>query len=221
MTQRILVDRVALRAGTAWVNDAALATAALARGRERLAAFKAGTLPLPVFSDELTAAGLSQSRQNQLRWALERSDRADVDAMLSLSDLYHLGSADDLAAGWGQSGRLIDGCWCARGPERGPVERFRGYSVAYVAVTVSDLPLRLAEVLAEMRIPADVLEPMLMFAMQDVLDQTSQFVADDWEPLTWAGRSDAVRRTSPPRSVKAKSDDSVSALASGVMVYRS
>jgi hypothetical protein len=24
-------------------------------------------------------------------WALERSDRADVDAMLSLSDLYHLG----------------------------------------------------------------------------------------------------------------------------------
>ena len=42
--------------------------------------------------------------------------------------------------------------------------------------------------LAVMRIPADVLEPMLMFAVQDVLDQTSQFVADDWEPLTWSGR---------------------------------
>jgi hypothetical protein len=65
--------------------------------------------------------------------------------------------------------------------------------VAYVAVMVADLPLRLAEVLADMRIPADVLEPMLMFAVQDVLDQASQFVADDWEPLTWSGRLTPAR----------------------------
>jgi hypothetical protein len=193
LTQRILVDRAALRARTAWVTDAAAVTAGLARGRARLAALKTGAPSLPAFTDEMTNAGLSQSRQNQLMWALQRSDRADVDAMLSLSDLYHLGSADDLAAGWGQSGRLIDGCWCVRGLERGPVERFRGYSVAYVAVMVADLPLRLAEVLAEMRIPADVLEPMLPFAVQDVLDQASQFVADDWEPLTWSGRLTPAR----------------------------
>ena len=193
ITQRILVDRAALRAGTAWVTDAALVTAALARGRERLAALKAGTPSLPVFSDEMTRAGLSQSRQNQLRWALERRDLADVNAIVSMSDLYHLGSSQDLPAGWGQAGRQIDGCWCTRGLERGPIERFRGYTVAYVAVMVSDLPLRLAEVLAEMRVPADVLEPMLMFAVQDVLDQTSQFVADDWEPLTWAGRLTPAR----------------------------
>jgi hypothetical protein len=141
----------------------------------------------------MTQAGLSQSRQNQLRWVLERADRADVDAMFSLSDLYHLGSTEDLPAGWGQSGRLDRRCWCARGLDRGPVERFRGYSVAYVAVTVSDLPLRLAEVLAELQIPADVLEPMLAFAVQDLLDQASQFVADDWEPLTWSGRLTPAR----------------------------
>jgi len=188
MTQRILVDRAALRAGTAWVDDAAGVTAALAQGRARLAALRTGAPPLPAFSEEMTKAGLSQSRQNQLRWALERRDAADVDALLSMSDLYHLGSTRDLPAGWGQAGRQIDGCWCARGLGRGPIERFRGYTVAYVAVMVSDLPLRLAELLAEMRIPADVLEPMLMFAVQDVLDQTSQFVADDWEPLTWSGR---------------------------------
>jgi hypothetical protein len=141
----------------------------------------------------MTKAGVSQLRQNQLRWALDRSDRADVDAILSMSDLYHLGSAEDLPAGWGQAGRAIDGCWCVRGLERGPIERFRGYTVAYVAVMVSDLPLRLAEVLAEMHIPADVLEPMLIFAVQDVLDQASQFIPDDWEPLTWSGRLTAAR----------------------------
>ena len=193
MTQRILVDRAALRAPAAWVADAAAVTAGLTRGRARLAALKTGAPPWPAFSDEMTKAGLSQSRQNQLRWVLERNDRADADAILSMSDLYHLGSAEDLPAGWGQSGRVIDGCWCARGLDRGPVERFRGYTVAYVAVMVSDLPLRLAEVLAELRIPADVLEPMLMFALQDVLDQTSQFVADDWEPLTWSGRLTTAR----------------------------
>ena len=193
MTQRLLVDRAALRAGTAWVKDAAAVNVALARGRERLAALRIDAPTLPVFSDEMTRAGLSQSRQNQLRWALERRDRADVDAMLSMSDLYHLGSSEDLPAGWGQAGRMIDGCWCVRGLERGPVERFRGYSVAYVAVMVSDLPLRLAEVLEEMRVPADVLEPMLMFALQDVLDQAAQFLADDWEPLTWSGRLKPAR----------------------------
>ena len=193
MTQRILVDRAALRAGTAWVADAAGVTAALARGRARLATLTAAIPPPAAFSDEMTKAGLSQSRQNQLRWALERRDRADVESILSMSDLYHLGSTADLPAGWGQAGRQIDGCWCARGLERGPIERFRGYAVAYVAVMVSDLPLRLAELLAEMQIPADVLEPMLMFAVQDVLDQTSQFVADDWEPLTWSGRLKATR----------------------------
>lgn len=193
ITQRVLVDRAALRAQAAWVTDAAAATAGLARGRARLAALKAEASPLTAFSEEMTKAGLSQSRQNQLRWALDRGARADVDAMLSVSDLYHLGSDDDLPAGWGQAGRLIDGCWCARGLQRGPIERFRGYSVGYVAGMVSDLPLRLAEVLAEMRIPADVLEPMLMFAVQDVLDQTAQFVADDWEPLTWSGRLTQAR----------------------------
>jgi hypothetical protein len=148
---------------------------------------------LLAFSVELTKAGLGQARQNQLRWALDRRDLADVDVMLSISDLYHLGSAEDLPAGWGQAGTLVDGCWCTRGLARGPIERFRGYSVAYVAVMVADLPLRLAEVLADMRIPADVLEPMLMFAVQDVLDQASQFVADDWEPLTWSGRLTPAR----------------------------
>ena len=193
ITQRILGDRAALRARTSWVTDAAAVTAGLARGRARLAALKTETPPLPVFSDEMTRAGLSQARQNQLRWAMDRNERTDVDAILSVSDLYHLGSSEDLPAGWGQSGRLIDGCWCVRGLGRGPVERFRGYSVAYVAVMVSDLPLRLAEVLAEMRIPADVLEPMLVFAVQDVLDQASQFVAGDWEPLTWPGRLTPAR----------------------------
>jgi hypothetical protein len=193
MTQRILVDRAALRARTAWAADAVEVTVGLSRGRARLAALKTEALPLLAFSVELTKAGLGQARQNQLRWALDRRDLADVDVMLSISDLYHLGSAEDLPAGWGQAGTLVDGCWCTRGLARGPIERFRGYSVAYVAVMVADLPLRLAEVLADMRIPADVLEPMLMFAVQDVLDQASQFVADDWEPLTWSGRLTPAR----------------------------
>lgn len=193
MTQRIIVDRVAVHARTSWVTDAAAVTAALARGRARLAALKSGAPSLAEFSEEMTRAGFSQSRQNQMRWALDRGDRPDVDAIVSVSDLYRLGSADGLPVGWGQAGRLIDGCWCARAVDRGPVERFRGYSVAYAAVMVSDLPLRLAEVLAELRIPADVLEPMLMFGVQDLIDQASQFVADDWEPLTWSGRLTPAR----------------------------
>ena len=188
LTQWILVDRVALRTPTAWADTAAGVTAAIAQGRARLAVFKRELPPLEVFSDELTKAGVSQSRQNQLRWALERADGAAADVLVSMTDLYRLGSSANLPAGWGQTARVIDGCWCTRSLERAPVERFRGYTIGYVAVMSSDLPLRLAEVLAEMQVPADVLEPMLMFAVQDVLDQTAQFAADDWEPLAWPGR---------------------------------
>ena len=202
ITQRILVDRVALRAKASWASDAAKVIDALARGRARAAALKAGPLP-DTFAEEMTRAGLSESRQNQLRWALEarsassdrevRSTSSDLDALLSLSDLYHLGSTTDLPAGWGQAGRLIDGCWCVRVLDRSPIDRFRGYSIGYVAVMVSDLPLRLAELLAELRVPADVIEPMLPFGVQDLLDQAAQFTADDWESLTWSRKLTVTR----------------------------
>ena len=193
ITQRILVDRVALRARAAWVTDAADATAAIGRGRDRLNALKvAGTVAEADIGD-LARAGVSQSRQNQLQWILGRPDRSDADLLLSISDLFHLGRSRDLTAGWGQSGRAIDGCWCVRGLDRGPLERFRGYAVGYAPAMVSDLPLRLAEVLAELHVPADVIEPMLMFAVQDVLDQAAQFAADDWETLTWSGRVSPLR----------------------------
>ena len=73
------------------------------------------------------------------------------------------------------------------------LERFRGYTVGYPAALVPDLTLRLAELLEEMQLPADLIEPMLPFALQDLLDQSAQFVPDDWQPLTWVSRLAPLR----------------------------
>jgi hypothetical protein len=47
--------------------------------------------------------------------------------------------------------------------------------------------------LEEMHLPAELIEPMLPFALQDLLDQSAQFVPDDWQPLTWVSRLAALR----------------------------
>ena len=188
ITQGILVDRIVMRAPLEWTTRSADAAAAIAKGRTRFATWRTGVQDGPAFSEELRRAGFSQARENQLRWLLDRKDDAALDGFMTITDFYRLGSPDELPAGWGQSARLFDGCWCVRGVDREPVDRFLGYSTGYVAAALSDLSLRLAEILAGMRVPASVIEPVLPFAVQDVLDQAAQFLPDDWEALSWAGR---------------------------------
>ena len=203
ITEAVLAERVVLRARMEWTEAGREIAAAIRRGRARFASWRRapqGDTSLAADLDDLSTAGLSQSRQNQLRWLLERASRAkaeaaehDLDGFLAVADYFRLGSPVELPAGWGQPARSIDGCWCVRGVDRWPIDRFRGYSTGYTAVAAADLPLRLAELLDEMRVPADLIEPMLVFAVRDLLDQTAQFVADDWQPLTWSNRLSTAR----------------------------
>jgi hypothetical protein len=179
-----LAERVVLRATIDWTTEGRAVAAAIARGRSQVAAWK-GTKT--AVDDELTKAGMSQGRQNQLIWLMDRRDWDAVDRFVTVVDLYHLGTPADLSRGWGVAGRGIDGCWCIQGVDRRPVERFRGYAVGHADAAAAEVFLRLAEILTQMQLPLTLIEPMLPFAIQDALDQSDQFLPDDWEPLTWAG----------------------------------
>lgn len=193
ITQDLLSDRAVLRARGDWISQGHEVAAAIGRGRALVAAWRARPPDAAPAADELARAGISQARQNQLLWLIAKDAGKAADEFLSVTDLYHLGASSDLPAGWGQSGRALEGCWCVRAVGREPIERFMGYRAGYVASVGADLPLRLAEILADMRLPVSLLEPMLPFAIQDVLDQAAQFLPDDWEPLSWAGHLTSAR----------------------------
>ena len=183
-TRDRMAERAGLRATIDWVADGRDVAAAIARGRSQVSGWKSTQTPA---EGELAKAGFSQGRQNQLQWLMQRRDWAAVDRFMTVMDLYHLGTPVDLARGWGQSGRGLEGCWCILGVGRQPIERFRGYAIGHVGTAVADLSLRLVEILTQMQLPAVLMESMLPFAIQDALDQADQLQPDDWEPLTWAG----------------------------------
>jgi hypothetical protein len=187
MSHAVFVDRLVLRGAASWTATASAATRAVTRGRSRVQAWLAGGPDDAAIAREWTTAGFSTARQNQIRWLLERKDEAELSASLSLSDFYRLGSTDALPSGWGQSARMLDGCWCLQGLDRAPVDRFLGYNTGYTATAASDLLLRLAEILAAMRVPPEIMEPALAYAVRDAMDRSVQFLPDDWEALTWAG----------------------------------
>ena len=189
LTVRALVDRIVLRADPgAWQVTSAM-VAAVANGRERAAALARGPGgDARAWSRELSRAGISQWRQNQLAWLASRDDGAAARAVFGLTDFWRLGTTAPLPRGWGQSARPLDGCWCASGVDDRPVERFAGYTSPYSTVAMPDLLLRLGELAAALGLPPAVIEPLLPMATQDLLDQLAQIVPDDWQPLTVSQR---------------------------------
>lgn len=155
---------------------------ALDRGRARLATFLARTNRDQEPRDAaLREAAMSQARINFLNWRLERGE-ATVAESLSPTELFYLGSTDPLPSAVGLPAMPFDGCLCLRAPTRRPVEDFSGRAATgMMVVELTDLEIRLLQVLSEIGLPVTLMEDLLPFAVAEALTNVSQFHHDDWE----------------------------------------
>ena len=160
-------------------------TAALARGRTRVVALAADRSR---FDDVADAAGLSEWRRQALAWSLEQ--RRDVLPTFSLVELFWLGTsagdAPNVLDGWGAATLRLTGCLCLQMPHPSPWEDFAGYATEVLATRGADVPLKIAEVLATLKLPASLAPALEGFVTQDVIDHARLAYPDDWEAFSRA-----------------------------------
>lgn len=153
---------------------------AIRKGRERSAAI---TTPeqAAAIADEI---GISGARRSLMLWNVTRApDR--MAAFLSPTELLWLGlgstnPVDARLHAWGAPARARLGCLCLQFPDRRPPEPFTGrWGSGIFVSTFPDLNLRLAELLAELQMPAALVGPVLTSATLDFVNNASSRDSDD------------------------------------------
>jgi hypothetical protein len=151
-------------------------------------------------------------RARALEWVISADpDRAL--SLFSLSELFWLGVSSDTSTDtrqaldpWGTSMVPVSGCLCLRMPLPLRWEEFSGRpSTGLLATTIPDLTIRVAELLAELRLPAMLARGVLAAAAQDLLDEAQPLHSADWNTLVAQAGSISRDRLA----------DYVSSLASG------
>ncbi|MBI4476565.1 MAG: hypothetical protein HY654_05285, partial [Acidobacteria bacterium] len=153
-------------------------------------------------------------RTRALEWVAQTEPEPDrILSLFSLSELFWLGVSGDTSTGtaqridaWGTSMVPVSGCFCLRMPLPIRWEELSGRpSTGLLATTVPDLTVRIAELLAELDLPAMLARGVLAAAAQDLLDEAQPLHSSDWHSLVAQARSIGRDRFS----------DYVSSLASG------
>jgi hypothetical protein len=137
-------------------------------------------------------AGFSEWRREALRWTVEHEPDRRL-SRFSLVDLFWLGAPRAAETGrfdaWGTASVVLDGCLCLRMPRAGPWESRSGRSfTGHLATFGADISLRIAEGLAELKLPAALAPAVLSFATQDVIDGARPAFFDDWPAFQRAAR---------------------------------
>ncbi len=133
------------------------------------------------FNDVVRVAGLSEWRAQALSWRLQQ--HADPLADLSLVELHRLGvsaTADSIDA-WGAAALPLTGCLCLAMPSHSSWEDLTGYAAPVLGTYGADVPLRLAETLADLKLPAILASALAGFVTQDVIDHAQLGYPDDWQ----------------------------------------
>lgn len=160
-------------------DDRDTIVAAIERGRARLAAL--GTpLDALALAEEIR---MSPARRSLLPWAMVH-DPGAVDQFLSTGELLWLGldrpATSHRLHAWGAPARPRLGCLCLRVVDPRPEEMFNGRWHSGVRMSAfPDLSLRLAELLAELRMPAPLLGPVLGPAILDFVNLVVSHDPDD------------------------------------------
>ncbi|MBE3073145.1 MAG: hypothetical protein IMZ67_09235, partial [Acidobacteria bacterium] len=185
-------------------RDATLA--AIAKGRQRLLS----AIRDPGAIDELMAdPRIDEWRARALPWlAREEPDR--IPEWFSLAELFWLGSEASLPGAapdaWGPSARSANGCLCTQFPRLQSWESATGREgAAFVAARFADLKLRIAEVLAALRLPSALLPGVLAAVTDDFVSEAAPIHRDDW--LTMVRQAQQI-----PQS---RIEDCVAALTAG------
>ena len=190
------IDRAALAAAVALSNPFDVSdverdtlTDAIRRGRAHLSGVAAHPEALATIA---RAAGLDEWWRQAFGWAqVHEPDR--IATYFSLADLVRIGEAETTPSppidGWGASRMDTEGCLCLRYPGFADRQTFAGrMGTALVVEQFVDLPLRVAEALVQLGLPARLSRSMLALATQDVLDAYRPAYIDDWSAMIAAVR---------------------------------
>jgi hypothetical protein len=182
---------VALQAAEAGRDGAAggdlrVIAEAIARGRKRWASIlEAGASPNRRWPGAL--------RLNTLAW-MKNHEVAAIEGEVSLAELFALqldggDATQEVFFGVPFAGRY--GCWCLQFT---PSLSMFGTGVWRLHGVMSDLPLRVAELLAELHLPAVLLPAVAAAAFEDLAIRIDPLHGADWHAV-----SDAVRLLSRDR----------------------
>jgi hypothetical protein len=157
--------------------------AAMARGRDRVAAAGADLASLVALAEE---AGLSPAIRQSLPWTLTRTPDL-VPALFGLRDLLWLGRPG-LPAGtldrWGVFAEGLESRLKTRMPASAPWENFGGRADGgLMATQTPDLTLRMAQETARLNLPAELIPALLGFATQDFWHDVESRFPDDWPAM--------------------------------------
>jgi hypothetical protein len=178
--RRVLTETAVLVEPAALTDaDRDMIAAAIRRGRESLAAVRTPAEAIAV-ADQVP---LSPSRRTLLAWAVTREPER-VATYLSPAELMWLGlgrtSAVPPLNPWGVSSEARLGCVCTQMIDRRPWEALSGrWTWGMIASGFPDLNLRLAELLAELRMPGVLLGPVLAAATLDLINGATSRDPDD------------------------------------------
>jgi len=150
---------------------------AISRGRDIVRALATDGSRL---NDVVQAAGLSEWRARALSWRLEQ--HVDPLADVSLPELYWLGVSrtGERFDAWGAAPFPLTGCLCLEMPPASAWEDLTGYASAVLASRGADVPLRIAESLSSLKLPAVLAPALTGFVTQDVIDHAQLGYQDDW-----------------------------------------
>jgi hypothetical protein len=157
--------------------------AAIGRGRDRVAAAGAA---LPAVMALAVEAGLSPSVRQTLPWTLARTPEA-VASLFGLRDLMWLGKPElsqEVLDHWGIYAESLENRLKTAMPRPSPWENFGGRpDGGLVATQAPDLILRLAEETARLKLPAQLVPGLLMYAAQDYWHDVDSRFPDDWPAM--------------------------------------
>jgi len=107
-----------------------------------------------------------------------------------LLELFWLGQEGADATGaldaWGAAQWPLTGCLCLQVPAPSPWEDAAGYATEVLATRGADVPLKIAETLSMLKLPAALAPALAGFVTQDVIDHAALAYADDWEAFSRA-----------------------------------
>jgi hypothetical protein len=180
------VDRQVMTEAVALVEPAALmdpdrdsVVETLRNGRIRLSAVRTPAEALAV-ADEIR---LAPSRRTLMPWVAVH-DPGRLAVFLSPLEIFWLGldarPVDARLQPWGGPAEPRLGCLCVQVLDRRPWETLAGrWHLGLLASGLSDLNLRLAELLSELKMPSSLLAPVLAAATVDFIENATSRDPDD------------------------------------------
>lgn len=157
--------------------------AAIARGRDRVKAAGANLQAVLALVNE---AQLPASVRQTLPWTITRTPEA-VTSLFLLRDLLWLGKPDlpkETLDRWGVYAEILENRLKTSMPWPASWENFGGRADGgLVATQTPDLILRLAEETSRLKLPAQLVPGLLMYAAQDYWHDVESRFPDDWPAM--------------------------------------